>query len=89
MKVIFLKKNLKKIIHKIALNLILGLVFQEKKQIKEAQIKKNLLIDNIKILARVIHKLPTPPEKEEYNVLYTNFIINKNYIYKFNKILLV
>ena len=41
-KVIILQINLKKIIHKITLNLIPGLVFQEKKQIKETQIKKNL-----------------------------------------------
>ena len=52
MRIIYLKISLKKKIHKITLTLIQKLVFPEKKQITEAQLKKNHQIENFKILVR-------------------------------------
>jgi len=52
--------------------LIQKLVFLEKKQIIEVQIKKNLQIEGRKILVRVIHKRLIHLEKEENKELLNN-----------------
>ena len=73
MRIIYLKISLKKIIHKITLALIQKLVFPEKKQITEAQLKKNHQIENFKILVRANCKILILLEKEENKTVLINY----------------
>jgi len=72
-RIIYLKISLKKIIHKITLALIQKLVFPEKKQITEAQLKKNHQIENFKILVRANCKILILLEKEENKTVLINY----------------
>ena len=74
MRIIYLKISLKNIIHKITLALIQKLVFPEKKQITEAQLKKNHQIENFKILVRANCKILILLEKEENKTVLINYI---------------
>ena len=73
MRIIYLKISLKKKIHKITLTLIQKLVFPEKKQITEAQLKKNHQIENFKILVRANCKILILLEKEENKTVIINY----------------
>ena len=73
MRIIYLKISLKKKIHKITLTLIQKLVFPEKKQITEAQLKKNHQIENFKILVRANCKILILLEKEENKTVLINY----------------
>ena len=73
MRIIYLKISLKNIIHKITLALIQKLVFPEKKQITEAQLKKNHQIENFKILVRANCKILILLEKEENKTVLINY----------------
>jgi hypothetical protein len=72
-RIIYLKISLKNIIHKITLALIQKLVFPEKKQITEAQLKKNHQIENFKILVRANCKILILLEKEENKIVLINY----------------